>query len=206
MQADGRELHLGMVYACLLGSRMLGSTMFPWLIGGSSLRTEDCLVYTFIISGSVSFVVAYDYQVCQIDPCVCQLWIRSNEFWLLSLSILQEVGTLVSLFCLFHVCVGIIIPSLARLRTMWVNYCSLYSLFFSGVMCFCNVKLTCCTVYYISQICTKWTSSRDDEPFSCPCKWCSRITCAASEYFGTLMYFLHAFIDCCRNTKKEATN
>ncbi|XP_059457181.1 uncharacterized protein LOC132187045 isoform X2 [Corylus avellana] len=92
--ADGREVHLGLIYPCLLGTRMLGSTVFPWLISGSlSLRTEDCLVYSFIIMGFVLSIIAYDYQ---------------------------EIGVLVTLFCLFHACVGLILPSLARLRTMYV--------------------------------------------------------------------------------------
>lgn len=43
---------------------MLGSTVFPWLISGlSSLRTEDCLVYAFIVLGLVMSITAYDYQV-----------------------------------------------------------------------------------------------------------------------------------------------
>ncbi|KAI6699344.1 hypothetical protein NL676_013668 [Syzygium grande] len=92
--ADGRELHLGLIYPCLLGARMLGSTIFPWLISGSlSFRTEDCILYAFIISGCVLSAVAYDYQ---------------------------EIGVLVTLFCLFQACVGVILPSLARLRTMYV--------------------------------------------------------------------------------------
>ncbi|CAL8164743.1 unnamed protein product [Prunus armeniaca] len=62
--ADGREVHLGLIYPCFLGSRMLGSTIFPWLISGlSSLRTEDCLVFAFIIMGLVLSITAYDYQV-----------------------------------------------------------------------------------------------------------------------------------------------
>ncbi|CAK7337788.1 unnamed protein product [Dovyalis caffra] len=92
--ADGREVHLGLIYPCLLGARMLGSTVFPWLLSGPlSLRTEDCLVYAFTVLGLVLSIVAYDYQ---------------------------EIGVLVSLFCLFHAGVGLIIPSLARLRTMHV--------------------------------------------------------------------------------------
>ncbi|KAJ7944499.1 molybdate-anion transporter [Quillaja saponaria] len=92
--ADGREAHLGLIYPCFLGSRMLGSSAFPWLISGpSALRTEDCLVYGFSILGVVLSIVAYDYQ---------------------------EIGVLVALFCFFHVCVGIILPSLARLRTLYV--------------------------------------------------------------------------------------
>ncbi|KAJ0098086.1 hypothetical protein Patl1_28563 [Pistacia atlantica] len=92
--ADGREVHLGLIYPCLLGSRMLGSTVFPWLISGpSSIRTEDCLLYAFVVLGFVLSIIAYDYQ---------------------------EIGVLVTLFCLFHACVGLILPSLARLRTMHV--------------------------------------------------------------------------------------
>ncbi|XP_044504040.1 molybdate-anion transporter-like isoform X2 [Mangifera indica] len=92
--ADGREVHLGLIYPCLLGARMLGSTVFPWLISGpSSIRTEDCLLYAFVVLGFVLSIIAYDYQ---------------------------EIGVLVTLFCLFHACVGLILPSLARLRTMHV--------------------------------------------------------------------------------------
>uniref|UniRef100_A0A2P2JDA9 Molybdate-anion transporter isoform X2 n=1 Tax=Rhizophora mucronata TaxID=61149 RepID=A0A2P2JDA9_RHIMU len=71
---------------------MLGSTVFPWLFSGpSSPRIEDGLAYAFITLGIVLSVAAYDYQ---------------------------EIGLLVSLFCLFHAGIGLIIPSLARLRTM----------------------------------------------------------------------------------------
>ncbi|KAF2298138.1 hypothetical protein GH714_015443 [Hevea brasiliensis] len=94
IEADGREVSLGLIHPCLLGARMLGSTVFPWLLSGpSSIRTEDCLVYAFIVLGFTLSIVAYDYQ---------------------------EIGVLVSLFCLFHAGVGLIIPSLARLRTMHV--------------------------------------------------------------------------------------
>ncbi|GFZ18809.1 major facilitator superfamily protein [Actinidia rufa] len=92
--ADGREVQLGLIYPCLLGARMLGSTAFPWFFSGPlSLRTEDCLVYVFIVMGFVLSIVAYDYQ---------------------------EIGVLVTLFCLFHACVGLVLPSIARLRTMYV--------------------------------------------------------------------------------------
>ena len=57
-------MHLGLIFPCLLGARMLGSTALPWLTSGpSSIRTEDYLVYAFIIMGLVLSVVAYDYQV-----------------------------------------------------------------------------------------------------------------------------------------------
>ncbi|GMH06373.1 hypothetical protein Nepgr_008213 [Nepenthes gracilis] len=92
--ADGREVHLGLIYPSLLGSRMLGSTLFPWFINElASIRTEDCILYTFIFAGLVLSIVAYDYQ---------------------------EIGVLVLLFCLFHICAGLMLPSLARLRTMYV--------------------------------------------------------------------------------------
>ncbi|CAH8346946.1 unnamed protein product [Eruca vesicaria subsp. sativa] len=92
--ADGREVNLGLIYPCFLGSRMLGSTVFPWLMSGQSLlRLEDCLVYIYAILGIVFSVVAYDYQ---------------------------EITTLVVLFCLFHGLAGLILPLLARLRTMYV--------------------------------------------------------------------------------------
>lgn len=90
--ADGREVYLGLIYPCLLGARMLGSTVFPWLIS-ASLRTEDCLVYAFIMQGLLLSIIAYDYQ---------------------------EIGVLVTQFSLFHACIGLILPSLARLRTMYV--------------------------------------------------------------------------------------
>lgn len=92
--ADGREVHLGLIYPCLLGAGMLGSTAFPWFVNGPvSLRTEDCLLYLFSVTGIVLSLVAYDYQ---------------------------EIGVLVALFCLFHACIGLILPSLARLRTLYV--------------------------------------------------------------------------------------
>lgn len=66
-QADGREVHLGLIYPCLLGAGMLGSTSFPWFVNGLiSLRTEDCLLYAFCVAGIVLSVVAYDYQVTTI--------------------------------------------------------------------------------------------------------------------------------------------
>lgn len=92
--ADGREVQLGLIYPCFLGARMLGSTVFPWLISGpASVRFEVYLVYAFVTMGLVLSIVAYDYQ---------------------------EIGFLVTVFCLFNACNGLISPSLARLRTMYV--------------------------------------------------------------------------------------
>lgn len=90
---DGREMVLGLVYPCLLGARMLGSSAFPWFNGPLSLRTEEYLVYTFVLMGSLMSIIAYDYQ---------------------------EIEMLLIVFCLYHACLGLVLPSLARLRTMFV--------------------------------------------------------------------------------------
>ncbi|GMJ08031.1 hypothetical protein like AT2G23093 [Hibiscus trionum] len=90
--ADGREVYLGLIYPCMLGARMLGSTFFPWLID-ASFRTEDCLMYAFVTEALLLSIIAYDYQ---------------------------DIGVLVTQFSLFHACIGLILPSLARLRTMYV--------------------------------------------------------------------------------------
>ncbi|KAJ6797271.1 molybdate-anion transporter [Iris pallida] len=92
--ADGRDVSLSHIYPCFLGSRMLGSSAFPWVFGGSSsLRSEDCLISVFVVAGLSLLIVAYDYQ---------------------------EIGLLVVLFCIFQACVGLILPALARLRTIYV--------------------------------------------------------------------------------------
>ncbi|TYI50343.1 hypothetical protein E1A91_D12G095600v1 [Gossypium mustelinum] len=90
--ADGREAFLGLIYPCLLGARMLGSTVFPWLIN-ASLRTEDCLTCAFVVQALLLSIIAYDYE---------------------------EIGVLVTQFSLYHACIGLILPLLARLRTMYV--------------------------------------------------------------------------------------
>lgn len=94
--ADGRELQLSNIYPCFLGSRMLGSTVFPWFSGATSpLHNEDYghLIAAFFVAALVLSIIAYDYQ---------------------------DVGVLVVLFCIFHACVGLISPSLAKLRTLYV--------------------------------------------------------------------------------------
>ncbi|CAA7399621.1 unnamed protein product [Spirodela intermedia] len=93
--ADGRDVNLSLIYPCFLGSRMLGSTTFPWLsgAGSSNIHNEDYLSFAFAIAGLSLTLVAYDYQ---------------------------EIGVLVVLFCVFHACCGLIFPSLARLRTAYV--------------------------------------------------------------------------------------
>ncbi|GAA0141380.1 transporter [Lithospermum erythrorhizon] len=92
--ADGREVVLGLIYPCFLGARMLGSTAYPWVFSGPiSFRADECLGYIFLIMGVLLSIIAYDYQ---------------------------EINILVTLFCLFHVCMGLVLPSVARLRTLCV--------------------------------------------------------------------------------------
>ncbi|KMZ61817.1 Major facilitator protein [Zostera marina] len=92
--ADGREVQLSLLYPCFLGSKMLGSTAIPWFFSGASpFRNDDSLTAAFVIAGLCLSVVAYDYQ---------------------------DVGVLLLLFCIFCACTGFIIPSLARLRTLYV--------------------------------------------------------------------------------------
>nr|CAB3479746.1 unnamed protein product [Digitaria exilis] len=92
--ADGRYTQLSLIYPCFSASRMLGSAGFPWFYGATApLRNEDSLTIAYIGSGLALSIVAYDYQ---------------------------DIGTLVILFCIFHACVGFILPSLARLRTMYL--------------------------------------------------------------------------------------
>ncbi|KAG6529687.1 hypothetical protein ZIOFF_011900 [Zingiber officinale] len=92
--ADGREVNLSLIYPVLIGSRMLGSTAFPWLFSEAKLLgNEDCLMTAMGVASIALFIVAYDYQ---------------------------EIGVLVLLFCIFHACVGFSLPSLARLRTMYL--------------------------------------------------------------------------------------
>lgn len=63
-QADGREVNLSLIYPVLIGSRMLGSTAFPWLFREAKLLgNEDCLMTAMGVAGIALFIVAYDYQV-----------------------------------------------------------------------------------------------------------------------------------------------
>ncbi|KAG9446610.1 hypothetical protein H6P81_012738 [Aristolochia fimbriata] len=92
--ADGRQIRLSMIYPCLLGAQMLGSTSCPWFLSGPLLTTvEDLLAAAFSTASLALFVVAHDYQ---------------------------EIKFLVAVFCIFLSCVGLISPSLARMRTMLV--------------------------------------------------------------------------------------
>lgn len=92
--ADGRYAQLSVIYPCFLASRMLGSAGFPWFYGAiAPFRNEDSLTIAYVGAGLALSIVAYDYQ---------------------------EIAPLVIVFCIFHACVGFILPSLARLRTMYL--------------------------------------------------------------------------------------
>ena len=94
-------MQLGLIYPCLLGARMLGSTAFPWFFSGPLyLRTEDCLVYVFIVMGFVLSIVAYDYQVSKL--LIMIIWrtpflvLFSINIWILTIA--------PELYCLYFVC------------------------------------------------------------------------------------------------------
>ncbi|XP_059074236.1 uncharacterized protein LOC131034289 isoform X2 [Cryptomeria japonica] len=92
--ADGREVHISMIYPCLMGSIMIGSVAASWLLCGPYFCRPELYLTAVFVTASFSLAIpAYDYQ---------------------------EIGLLVALFCLFNVCVGIISPSLARLRSIYV--------------------------------------------------------------------------------------
>lgn len=92
--ADGRYAQLSVIYPCFLASRMLGSAGFPWFYGAiAPFRNEDSLTIAYVGAGLALSIAAYDYQ---------------------------EIAPLVIVFCIFHACVGFILPSLARLRTMYL--------------------------------------------------------------------------------------
>uniref|UniRef100_A0A0D9X3T2 Uncharacterized protein n=1 Tax=Leersia perrieri TaxID=77586 RepID=A0A0D9X3T2_9ORYZ len=91
---DKRVLILVLAQASIHFSIMFGGASFPWFDGATApFRNEDSLTIAYITAGIALLIVAYDYQ---------------------------EIGTLVILFCIFHACVGFILPSLARLRTMYL--------------------------------------------------------------------------------------
>lgn len=120
-------MNLSIIYPCLIGSRMVGSTIFPWFSGrASSLYIEDCLIYSFVVSAVSLLTVAYDYQVIpqykmdklkQLPSLKLKFKKKIMTFSFLFLK-QQEIGFLVVLFCIFQASVGFILPSLARLRTM----------------------------------------------------------------------------------------
>ncbi|KAJ4783892.1 Major facilitator superfamily protein [Rhynchospora pubera] len=92
--ADGRDVQLSRLYPLFIGSRVLGSTVFPWFYDTSSpYYSQNSLTSAFAIAGLALSMIAYDYQ---------------------------EIGALLMLFCIFHACVGFILPSLATLRTMYM--------------------------------------------------------------------------------------
>ncbi|KAL3689719.1 hypothetical protein R1sor_016028 [Riccia sorocarpa] len=93
--ADGRDIHSGMIYVYLMASLMLGSAVAALLLCGPyTNRPETFLPLVFIIASLALLVPAYDHQ----------------EIWLL-----------VTVFCIYHICVGIAWPSLAYLRIIYIQ-------------------------------------------------------------------------------------
>ncbi|CAK9866962.1 unnamed protein product [Sphagnum jensenii] len=92
--ADGREVQSGLIYTCLMASRMLGSSIAALLqCGPLNTPPGAFLPYIFLVAAGSLFLPAYDYQ---------------------------EIGVLLACFCVFHICVGIIWPSLAHLHSIYI--------------------------------------------------------------------------------------
>lgn len=65
-QADGRDVELSKLYPLFIGSRVLGSTMFPWFSDTSSpYYSQNSLTSAFAVAGLALSVIAYDYQVLE---------------------------------------------------------------------------------------------------------------------------------------------
>ncbi|KAG6557965.1 hypothetical protein Mapa_000144 [Marchantia paleacea] len=93
--ADGRDIHSGMIYAYLMASLMLGSAIAALLLCGPfNARPESFLPLIFVAASLALLVPAYDHQ---------------------------EIGVLVTAFCAYHICVGISLPSLAYLRSIYIQ-------------------------------------------------------------------------------------
>ncbi|KAI5075081.1 hypothetical protein GOP47_0009157 [Adiantum capillus-veneris] len=92
--ADGRGLHSGLLFPCLMACEMLGSAVSAMILCGPwNVRAEDVLRWIYPCAAISLTVPAYDYQ---------------------------EIGVLICAFCIFHVCYGISWPLLARLRSIYV--------------------------------------------------------------------------------------
>lgn len=109
---------------------------------------------------------------------------------------IQEIGFLVILFCLYHACIGLILPSLARLRTMYarlpfffrlkkrsfINSILLWNLIIIWILIWFSCFLPWC-----SQVCAKWVAWRDYQHFSSSCK----CRCAAFSIASASLFFSH---------------
>lgn len=83
---------------------MLGSTAFPWFVNGPvSLRTEDCLLYLFSVTGIVLSLVAYDYQVWTLNHLYFSslfTWSLAFQFAILCAGDWSSSGTILFISCL----------------------------------------------------------------------------------------------------------
>ncbi|XP_024372470.1 uncharacterized protein [Physcomitrium patens] len=92
--ADGREVHSAVIFTRLIASMVLGSIITACLLQGPYFfRPESFLPIVLFVGGISLFFPAYNHQ---------------------------EVKVLLWCFCVFHTCVGIALPSLARLRSLYI--------------------------------------------------------------------------------------
>lgn len=82
-QADGREVHSGLIYTRLIASMILGTTIAAYLLHGPYyLRPESVLSYVLLVGGLSLFLPAWDHQVHNLytiftyPDCRCLMLIK----------------------------------------------------------------------------------------------------------------------------------
>lgn len=90
IQADGREVHSGLVYTRLIASMILGTTIAAYLLHGPYyLRPESFLSYVLLVGGLSLFLPAWDHQVHNLytistfSNCRCLMLIKVYITWIL---------------------------------------------------------------------------------------------------------------------------
>ncbi|XP_022751222.1 molybdate-anion transporter-like isoform X3 [Durio zibethinus] len=127
--------------ASLIGSQVIGN----WLVGSNlekGIASPSTAVISLAIVGIIYMSRDYDgtpqsvtFKDYKVSFCTYilgdrRIWLLACAqaclhfsivvFWILWAPTLVEIGVLVTQFSLFHACIGLILPSLARLRTMYV--------------------------------------------------------------------------------------
>lgn len=152
---------------------MLGSTAFPWFVNGPvSLRTEDCLLYLFSVTGIVLSLVAYDYQVWTLNHLHFSslfTWSLAFQFAILCAGDWSSSGTILFISCLhwpyftFTCQIENFVISLSPPPSL-----SLSPLFhLSSMGGTVDISLANC----FKQVCAEWVAGRNDQLVSSSCKF-----------------------------------
>ncbi|CAK9144020.1 unnamed protein product [Ilex paraguariensis] len=123
--------------ASFIGSQVLGN----WLVGRHVVFPSSAALFLAIISViyitqawkeaprtaewkdyKTSFYVHIfgDKKILLLAWALACVQSSVAILWILWAPTIVKIGVLVTLFCLFHACMGLVLPSLARLRTMYV--------------------------------------------------------------------------------------